>query len=140
MLFVLTCSIQNHVIDFTRLRDLNSLFLMIDQGIRNIQQYNQTHFDFPMQVRANRTMVFSIVIAWLWLVLYFLYLVAYSPSYREKTIKALLRARLGVAGHLSTTPKWGNSAECFSNGTSSKLAPACSSHCPFNAERQAGKL
>ena len=84
--------------DFTRLRALNSLFSMIDKGIRNIQQHNQTHFDFPMLVRANRTMVFSIVIAWFWLVLYFLYLVAYSPSYREKTIKALLRARLGVAG------------------------------------------
>ena len=126
--------------DFTRLRALSSLFSMIDQGIRNIQQYNQTHFDFPMQVRASRTMVFSIVIAWLWLVLYFLYLVAYSPSYREKAIKALLRDRLEVAGHLSTTLKWGNPAECFSNGTSGRLAPACSSHCPFNAERQGGKL
>ena len=25
-----------------------------------------------------------------------------------------IRARLGVAGHLSTTPRWGNPAKCFS--------------------------
>ena len=39
--------------DFTRLRALSSLFSMLDQGIRNIQQYNQSHFDFPMQVGAD---------------------------------------------------------------------------------------
>ncbi|XP_077971534.1 cytoplasmic dynein 1 heavy chain 1-like isoform X1 [Styela clava] len=40
---------QDHVMDFTRLRALNSLFSMVDQGVRNIQQYNQTHYDFPME-------------------------------------------------------------------------------------------
>ena len=36
-------------------------------------------------------------------------------SYREKAIKALKRARLGVAGHLLTTPRWGNPTKCFSH-------------------------
>ena len=31
-------------------------------------------------------------------------------------------ARLGGAGHLSTTPRWGNSVSAFPNGTASKLA------------------
>ena len=66
-------------------------------------------------------------------------LVAYSSSYYEKAIITLQRACLKVAGHLSTTPRWGNSACVFPDGTTSKLA-ACSPHCPFNAERQAGKL
>ena len=50
------------------------------------------------------------------------------------------RARLGVARYLSTTPRWGNFASAFPNGTSTVNLPACSSHCPINAERQAGKL
>ena len=35
-----------------------------------------------------------------------------------------MRSRLGVAGHLSTPPRWGNPAMClsFPNGTASKLA------------------
>nr|CAB3240292.1 cytoplasmic dynein 1 heavy chain 1 [Phallusia mammillata] len=40
---------QDHVMDFTRLRALSSLFSMISQGVRNIQQYNNTHSDFPMK-------------------------------------------------------------------------------------------
>ena len=32
-------------------------------------------------------------------------LVASLPSYHKKSIKAFLRARLEVAGHLSTTPR-----------------------------------
>ena len=43
----------------------------------------------------------------------YLYLVAYLSSYHEKAIKSLLRARLGVAGHLSATIRWGNSAKCL---------------------------
>ena len=35
-------------------------------------------------------------------------------SYPEKTIKALQRARLDVAGHLSTTLRWGNPDKCLS--------------------------
>ena len=49
---------------------------------------------------------------------------------RESDQRAI-RARSGVAGHLSTTPRW---------GTTIVNLPACSSHCPFEAKRQAGKL
>ena len=37
----------------------------------------------------------------------------YLFSYHEKAIKALIRARFGVAGHLSTTPRWGISLRAF---------------------------
>ena len=40
----------------------------------------------------------------------------------NKAIKALQRARLGVGGHLSTTPRWGNPLRVLPNGTTSKLA------------------
>ncbi|XP_022096690.1 cytoplasmic dynein 1 heavy chain 1-like isoform X2 [Acanthaster planci] len=40
---------QEHIMDFTRLRALGSLFSMLNQGVRNILQYNNTHHDFPMQ-------------------------------------------------------------------------------------------
>uniref|UniRef100_A0A1X7TN30 Dynein heavy chain AAA 5 extension domain-containing protein n=1 Tax=Amphimedon queenslandica TaxID=400682 RepID=A0A1X7TN30_AMPQE len=36
------------MMDFTRLRALNSLFSMLHQMIRNIISYNQSHPDFPM--------------------------------------------------------------------------------------------
>ena len=41
---------QEHIMDFTRLRALGSLFSMLNQGVRNILQYNNTHHDFPMPV------------------------------------------------------------------------------------------
>ena len=44
----------------------------------------------------------------------FLYLVADLSCYYEKTIKALQRAQLGVAGHLSATSRWGNPSKCVS--------------------------
>ena len=50
-----------------------------------------------------------------------------------------LRARLQVASHLSTTPRGRIQPSAFPNGTTGKLASLCP-HCPFNAERQAGKL
>lgn len=40
----------DHVMDFTRLRALSSLFSMLNQGVRNILTYNNTHSDFAMQV------------------------------------------------------------------------------------------
>ncbi|CAH3116472.1 unnamed protein product [Pocillopora meandrina] len=40
---------QEHIMDFTRMRALESLFSMIHQGIRNVLQYNQQHPDFPME-------------------------------------------------------------------------------------------
>ena len=39
----------DHVMDFTRLRALGSLFSMLNQMVRNVLNYNQTHPDFPMQ-------------------------------------------------------------------------------------------
>ena len=43
-----------------------------------------------------------------------IYLVAYLnflSSYHKKAIKALQRSHLGVTGHLSTAPRWGNLAK-----------------------------
>lgn len=40
-----------HIMDFTRFRALNSLFSMLNQGVRNVLAYNRTH-DFPMQVKG----------------------------------------------------------------------------------------
>lgn len=39
-----------HIMDFTKFRALNALFSMINECIREIQNYNQQHSDFPMQV------------------------------------------------------------------------------------------
>ena len=49
-------------------------------------------------------------------------------------------ALLGVAGHLFTTPRWGNRVQRILQRTKQVNLPACSLHCLFNAERQAGKL
>ena len=43
-----------------------------------------------------------------------LHLVAFLSSYHKRAIIALLRAGLGVAGHLSITPRWGNPDKCLS--------------------------
>ena len=43
----------DHVMDFTKMRALNSLFSMLNQGARNIITYNQQHPDFPMTVGAK---------------------------------------------------------------------------------------
>lgn len=39
---------QEHIMDFTRLRALSSLFSMLNQGVRNVVQYNHAHSDFPL--------------------------------------------------------------------------------------------
>lgn len=39
---------QEHIMDFTRLRALSSLFSMLNQGIRNVLLFNQQHTDFPL--------------------------------------------------------------------------------------------
>ena len=44
----------------------------------------------------------------------FLYLVAYLFSISRESDQCAMRARLGVAGHLSTTPRWGNPAKRLS--------------------------
>ena len=57
---------QEHIMDFTRLRPLNSLFSMLNQGIRNILKYNQTHPDFPMsqqqiELYITRWLIYSLL-------------------------------------------------------------------------------
>lgn len=39
---------QEHIMDFTRLRALSSLFSMLNQFARNVLNYNQQHSDFPI--------------------------------------------------------------------------------------------
>lgn len=39
---------QEHIMDFTRLRALNSLFSMLNQCVRNVLAYNEAHIDFPL--------------------------------------------------------------------------------------------
>lgn len=39
---------QEHIMDFTRLRALSSLFSMMNQFARNVLAYNQQHSDFPI--------------------------------------------------------------------------------------------
>ena len=38
----------DHIMDFTRLRALGSLFSMVNQSVRSVLHYNLTHSDFPM--------------------------------------------------------------------------------------------
>uniref|UniRef100_A0A914WXS1 AAA+ ATPase domain-containing protein n=1 Tax=Plectus sambesii TaxID=2011161 RepID=A0A914WXS1_9BILA len=38
----------DHIMDFTKLRALGSLFAMINATVRQVQSYNQSHSDFPM--------------------------------------------------------------------------------------------
>ena len=57
---------QEHIMDFTRLRPLNSLFSMLNQGIRNILKYNQAHPDFPMsqqqiELYMTRWLIYSLL-------------------------------------------------------------------------------
>ena len=64
--------------------------------------------------------------------------VAYLSSYHEKAINALYELAYELAAICLLHQDGGIPLSAFPNGTTSKL-PACSSHCPFNAERQAGK-
>jgi dynein heavy chain 1 len=57
----------DHVMDFTRLRALGSLFSMINQTVRNILTYNHNHQDFPMQQdQLERHIPKSLVYSILW--------------------------------------------------------------------------
>ncbi|XP_065208173.1 dynein heavy chain, cytoplasmic isoform X2 [Planococcus citri] len=58
---------QEHIMDFTRLRALSSLFSMLNQSVRNILQYNHSHSDFPLQSEQLEAYVpKSLVYALLW--------------------------------------------------------------------------
>jgi dynein heavy chain 1 len=60
-------STQEHIMDFTRLRALSSLFSMLNQSCRNILNYNHSHPDFPMQLDLlDRYIPKSLVYSLLW--------------------------------------------------------------------------
>ena len=57
---------QEHIMDFTRLRALNSLFSMLHQMVRNVLNYNQSHPDFPLtgevlEQYVPRYLIYSII-------------------------------------------------------------------------------
>ena len=60
-------STLEHIMDFTRLRALGSLFSMLNEAVRNILQYNHTHADFPIQIeQLEKYISKSLVHAILW--------------------------------------------------------------------------
>ena len=38
----------NHIMDFTRIRCLESFFALVRRGISNVIEYNENHSDFPL--------------------------------------------------------------------------------------------
>lgn len=58
---------QEHIMDFTRLRALSSLFSMLNQAVRNVLLYNHAHVDFPLpSEQLERYMPKCLVYALLW--------------------------------------------------------------------------
>ena len=58
---------MEHIMDFTRLRALGSLFSMLNQASRNVINYNAAHSDFPMQQdQLERYVPKALVYALLW--------------------------------------------------------------------------
>lgn len=58
---------QEHIMDFTRLRALSSLFSMLNQSVRNVLQYNHAHADFPLpNEQLERYIPKCLVYALLW--------------------------------------------------------------------------
>lgn len=56
-----------HIMDYTRLRALGTLFSMLNQAVRNIINYNHSHVDFPMQHdQLERYISRSLIYALLW--------------------------------------------------------------------------
>lgn len=56
-----------HIMDFTRMRALSSLFALLNQSVRNVVNYNNTHPDFPMQSdQLERYVPKSLIHALLW--------------------------------------------------------------------------
>ncbi|XP_004348847.1 dynein heavy chain [Capsaspora owczarzaki ATCC 30864] len=57
---------QEHIMPFTRLRALGSLFSMLNKTVRNVISYNSAHPDFPMEQQrieqyVSRRLVYSLV-------------------------------------------------------------------------------
>ena len=60
-------STLEHIMDFTRLRALGSLFSMINQSVRTVLHYNLTHSDFPMNSEQLESYIpKALVYAMLW--------------------------------------------------------------------------
>ncbi|XP_040576126.1 dynein heavy chain, cytoplasmic [Lepeophtheirus salmonis] len=58
---------QEHIMDFTRLRALSSLFSMLNQSVRNVLHYNHSHVDFPMQSdQLERYIPKSLIYSLIW--------------------------------------------------------------------------
>ncbi|RWS14208.1 Dynein heavy chain: cytoplasmic-like protein [Dinothrombium tinctorium] len=58
---------QEHIMDFTRLRALSSLFSMLNQAVRRVLNYNHTHPDFPMQQdQLEKYIPKTLIFALLW--------------------------------------------------------------------------
>ncbi|KAL1461001.1 hypothetical protein WDU94_012934, partial [Cyamophila willieti] len=58
---------QEHIMDFTRLRAMGSLFSMLNQGVRNVLHYNHSHSDFPLsQDVVERYIPKTLVYSLLW--------------------------------------------------------------------------
>ncbi|XP_018619664.2 cytoplasmic dynein 1 heavy chain 1 isoform X1 [Scleropages formosus] len=58
---------MEHIMDFTRLRCMGSLFSMLHQACRNVALYNNNHPDFPMPVdQLERYMQRYLIYAVLW--------------------------------------------------------------------------
>uniref|UniRef100_A0A8C1TYY4 Cytoplasmic dynein 1 heavy chain 1 n=1 Tax=Cyprinus carpio TaxID=7962 RepID=A0A8C1TYY4_CYPCA len=58
---------MEHIMDFTRLRSLSSLFSMLHQACRNIALYNNNHPDFPMPMdQLEKYMQKYLIYAVLW--------------------------------------------------------------------------
>ena len=69
----------------------------------------------------------------------FLYLVAYLSSYHVKAINALYKLAEELPAICQQHQDGGMPLVHFQTAQQINL-PACSPHCPYNAERQAGKL
>ena len=57
---------MEHIMDFTRLRCMGSLFSMLHQACRNVALYNNNHPDFPMPIdQLERYMLVCAWSAWI---------------------------------------------------------------------------
>lgn len=58
---------QEHIMDFTRLRALSSLFSMLNKFTRNVLNYNQQHSDFPLSTdQLEQSIQKGLVYSLLW--------------------------------------------------------------------------
>lgn len=57
----------DHIMDFTRMRALSSLFCMMNEAVRQIHSYNSSHQDFPLEPDVvDRFMSKSLIYGMLW--------------------------------------------------------------------------